>query len=94
MNPVYVSDVVSAVLAALDLKGFHKINVAGPEVVSLKQICEMIGAKIGVKPIFEYDLQSKPRDLIGDIKNMMQLLSPRYMLDEGLNEILNEQRDF
>ena len=95
LNPVYVSDAVSAVLAALDLKGFHKINVAGPEVVSLKQICEMIGEKIGVKPIFEYDLQSKPRDLIGDIKNMKQLLSaPRYMLDEGLSEILNEQRDF
>ena len=39
----------------------------------------MIGEKIGVKPIFEYDLQSKPRDLIGDIKNMMRLLgAPRY----------------
>ena len=88
INPIHVSDVVSSVLAALDLKGFHKINVAGKEVVTLKQICEMIGAKIGVEPIFEYDLKSPPRNLIGDIENMKRLLGPpRFVLNEGLNEM-------
>lgn len=88
INPIHVSDVVSSVIASLDLKGFHKINVAGKEVVSLKQICEMIGAKIGVEPIFEYDLKSTPRNLIGDIENMMRLLGPpRFVLNEGLNEM-------
>lgn len=88
INPIHVSDVVSSVLAALDLKGFHKINVAGKEVVTLKQICEMIGAKIGVEPIFECDLKSTPRNLIGDIENMMRLLGPpRFVLNEGLNEM-------
>ena len=53
LNPIHVSDAVTSFLAALALKGSYKINVAGPEVVSLKQICEMIGEKAGVKPIFE-----------------------------------------
>lgn len=95
LNPVHVSDAVSSVIAALELKGFHKINVAGPEVVSLKQICEMIGDKIGVEPIFEHDLQSIPRHLIGDIDNMTRLLAtPRCFLHEGLNEMINKKKEF
>ena len=90
LNPIHVLDAVSSVLAALELKGFHKINVAGPEVVSLKQICEMIGEKVRVKPIFEYDLQSLPRHLVADISNMTRLLvTPRRFLNEGLDEIIN-----
>jgi len=92
LNPVHVSDAVSSVIAALELKGFHKINVAGPEVISLKKICEMIGDKIGVEPIFEYDLKSKPKNLIGDIDNMTRLLSaPRCFLYKGLNEMINKK---
>ena len=95
LNPIHVSDAVSSVIAALELKGFHKINVAGPEVISLKKICEMIGDKIGVEPIFEYDLKSKPRNLIGDIDNMMRLLSaPCCFLHEGLNEMIDKKKKF
>ncbi len=90
LNPIHVSDAVSSVLAALKLEGSHKINVAGPEVVSLKQICEMIGEKAGVKPIFEHDLHSIPRNLIADITNMTSLLvTPRRFLNEGLVEMIN-----
>ena len=93
LNPIHVSDAVSSVLAALELKGFHKINVAGPEVVSLMQICEMIGEKIGVEPIFEHDLQSTPRHLIGNIDNMKRLLAtPCCFLYEGLDEMINKKK--
>ena len=74
INPIHVSDAVSSVLAALELNGSHKINVAGPEVFSLRVICELIGEKMGVRPIFENDLQSLPRHLVADVTNMMRLL--------------------
>ena len=74
LNPIHVSDVVSSVLAVLDLKGSYKINVAGPSVITLKEICELIGNKVGVKPIFEYDMSSVPRHLVADITNMKKLL--------------------
>jgi len=93
-NPIHVSDAVLSILSALELKGFHKINVAGPEVVSLKQVCEMIGDKIGVEPIFEYDLLGHPRHLIGDIDNMTRLLNaPLCFLHEGLNDMIDEKKE-
>lgn len=89
LNPTHVSDAVSSILSALELNGFHKINVAGPEVVSLKQICEIISKKIEIKPIFNYDLQNTPKHIIGDISNMKRLLkAPLCSLDEGLDEMI------
>ena len=90
LNPIHVSDVVSSVLAVLDLKGSYKINVAGPSVFTLKEICELIGNKVGVKPIFEYDMSSVPRHLVADITNMKKLLiNPRVFLNQGLEEMMN-----
>ncbi len=89
MNPIHVSDAISSVLAALELKGSHKINVAGSRVHSLKSICELIGNKVGVQPIFEHDMQSLPRHMVADITNMMRLLvSPRRSMSEGLDEMV------
>ena len=89
MNPIHVSDSVSSVLAALKLKGSHKINVAGPEVLSLKAICELIGNKVGIQPIFEHDMQSLPRHLVADTTNMTRLLViPRRSMSEGLDEMV------
>ena len=90
LNPIHVSDAVSSILAALELKGSHTINVAGSRVLSLKELSELIGEKVGVKPIFEYDLQSLPRHLVADITNMTRLLvSPRRFLNEGLDEMIS-----
>ena len=90
LNPIHVSDVVSSVLAVLDLKGSYKINVAGPSVFTLKEICELIGNKVGVNPIFEYDMSSVPRHLVADITNMKKLLiNPRVFLNQGLEEMMN-----
>ena len=46
-NPVHVADAVSAIRHALDLEQSHKINVAGPDALSLRQIADSIGARLG-----------------------------------------------
>lgn len=94
-NPIHVSDAVLSILAASALTGSHKINVAGSEVVSLRQICEMIGKKIGIEPIFEDDPEIAPKILVGDIDKMKRLLTtPRCFLDEGLSEMIDANRIF
>lgn len=74
-NPVYVGDAARAVAAALTLPTSALINVAGPEVLCLREIAEAIGHAVGTPPMF-INRESEPRDLIGDITNMVQVLGP------------------
>ncbi|SVE03787.1 uncharacterized protein METZ01_LOCUS456641, partial [marine metagenome] len=53
LNPVHVSDVVCAIRAALSLSGAHTVNVAGPEVYTLRQITSAIGERLGQEPVFD-----------------------------------------
>lgn len=50
INPTYVADAVTAIEADLVLEGSHKINIGGPEVLTMRQIGEMIAGKQSAKP--------------------------------------------
>lgn len=65
VNPVFVDDAVSAFARALDFRGCSIFNVAGPEVVTLRQLCELIGAKLGRAPVYEVDEAATPVDYVG-----------------------------
>lgn len=89
INPIHVSDAVASVMAALNLKGFHKINVAGPEVLSLKKISEIIGVKVGMKPIFKYEGNKNPGNLIGKIEKMRKnLTAPLCFPVDGFDDVI------
>jgi nucleoside-diphosphate-sugar epimerase len=53
INPIHVSDVVKLLDKLIDSSGSFTLNVAGPEILSLKEIADIIGEKLGVKPIYE-----------------------------------------
>ena len=76
INPVHAGDAAQAVKAALSLEGCARINVAGPDVLSMRQICDIIGSKVGREPVYEVDRNAAVRNLIGDIGKMSQLLAP------------------
>ena len=89
INPVHVSDAVRAIQAALDLHGCHRINVAGPDVLSLREICDTIGRKVGVKPIFQINTTATLGNLIAGIENMKKLLvTPIKHFDEGIVDLV------
>ena len=52
LNPTYVADAVSAICRSLVVEGSHKINVAGPEVLSMRAIGETIGQVLSKRPKF------------------------------------------
>ena len=87
-NPVHASDAAQAVAAALGLSGSHVVNVAGPEVLSLRAIAETIGQRLGVAPRFESAGGTAPSS-VADIARMTSLLwEPRARFAERVGEIL------
>jgi UDP-glucose 4-epimerase len=53
LSPVAVSDVVAAIEARLAATDSQTINVAGPEVVGIREIAEALGAILGRSPTYE-----------------------------------------
>jgi nucleoside-diphosphate-sugar epimerase len=91
LNPVYVDDAVKAFAAAIELQGCHVINVAGPDTLSLREIGERVGRRVGRAPVFEL-IDGSPSSYVGDIGHMRALLgAPRTGFDEGIARTL-EQR--
>jgi len=86
MNPIYVMDAANAVCRALELRGSHKINVAGFEVKTLKEIGRQIGAVLGREPIFDIQRQNQPHHLVGATQKMCRLLGqPQVRFEKGIS---------
>jgi UDP-glucose 4-epimerase len=89
INPVHASDAARAIYSAFDLQGCHRVNVAGPDVLSLRDICEIIGKKLGVEPIFDTNASAPVGNLIGDIESMQKLLCiPTKHFVDGIDDLL------
>lgn len=88
INPIHVSDASDAVIASVNLKGSHKINIAGPDVLSLREISEIIGKKLNKKPILKTQ-EAEPKHLFADITKMRSLLcDPQIKFITGIEDLL------
>lgn len=93
INPTYVSDAVEAICGALQLKSSQKINVGGPQVLSLREIGQIIGEAVKKKPNFEINHDVEPPHLIGDISKMSKLLTePTVSFKDGIMRYLDNER--
>lgn len=87
-NPVHVSDAVAALRRCLDLDATQTINIAGPEVLTLREIGIAIGRALGREPLFEVAASGPPHHLVGSTKKMTALLAaPSIRLVEGVREL-------
>jgi UDP-glucose 4-epimerase len=85
INPIYVDDAASAIQKTLSIKGNFKFNIAGPEVLSLRDIVETISESTGIKPVYDIDKTVTPKNLVADIGKMTELLlEPKIKFKEGL----------
>ncbi len=91
-NPTFVSDAVAALLRALVLRGTHVINVAGPEVLSLRRAVDVIGARVGREPRFEVRSGEPPVHLVANTEKMSRLLhAPRVSFERGVQMTLDAE---
>jgi len=88
INPIHVDDAVIAIQNSLSLLGSHKINIAGKEVLSLKQIVEIIETHVGKKAVLKIQNQ-EIKNLVADTEKMERLLHiPSINLKMGLSSIV------
>jgi UDP-glucose 4-epimerase len=88
LNPIHVSDASAAVVAALSNGNSGICNVAGPEVLSLRELCMQIEPLVGRKVIFEA-MPGNPIDVVGDVSMMSaHLHKPTVLPRDGLKDLL------
>jgi nucleoside-diphosphate-sugar epimerase len=87
-NPVHVTDVVEALTRCLRLRGSQVVNVAGPTVLSLRRVGELIGQCVGHLPVFTTDGAAASCDLVADIARMEALLGrPAVQPRQGIEDL-------
>jgi nucleoside-diphosphate-sugar epimerase len=85
VNPIFVNDAVVAFANALDLSGFHIINIAGPDVLHLRRIGEIIGEAVGKQPVFEKK-EGTPVDYVANTEQAVsKLKQPLTSFEEGIS---------
>jgi UDP-glucose 4-epimerase len=66
LNPVFVDDVAEIVVRSLESPVPPILNVAGDEVLSIRDMAETIGRVLGASPVFEEAPGEPPPDLVAD----------------------------
>jgi nucleoside-diphosphate-sugar epimerase len=83
VNPVYVDDAAGAVIGALDAPESLTLNVAGPDVVSLRELSQLAGEQLGREP--RYAIGDPRPDVLASIDALNDAgLGPEVSFAEGL----------
>lgn len=86
----HVDDVVRLVWRLLQDGGPAVLNVAGREVLSVRDIASAVGRLSGVAPVFEEDPEPRPYDLIADTSRLAELSSDFVSFETGLASMLGQ----
>jgi nucleoside-diphosphate-sugar epimerase len=91
LNPVHVDDAVNAIVSVMNLADSRLLNIAGPEVTTLRRICEEMGRLLGRRPVFDVDMIAQPNHLVADIERMSRALgAPETGVAAGIAELLGQ----
>jgi nucleoside-diphosphate-sugar epimerase len=74
MNPIFVDDVAEIVVRALDPDVPPILNVAGDEVLSIREMANAIAGVLGIAPVFEEVPGDPPSDFVADTTLLRQTL--------------------
>jgi nucleoside-diphosphate-sugar epimerase len=89
-NPIHANDAGAAVVAATFLNDNLLVNVAGPEIVTLRSLGEQIGKLVGRRAKFEGAAEAVSPSMVADIGLMRRhLRAPSIGVAEGLAEMIN-----
>lgn len=85
LNPIFVEDAAKTVIAIMKQPGSCIMNVAGDELVSMRELCMRISAIVGKEPVFNLQSDKAASHLIADITKLKALIGNHSVsLDEGL----------
>jgi UDP-glucose 4-epimerase len=90
INPIFVSDAVRAIQAALQVSTSGHFNVAGQDTVTITKLAELIAEVSGKDAPIQHTSSDPGGDLVADTTRMKDILciSPSVPLLEGLRQAL------
>jgi UDP-glucose 4-epimerase len=90
INPIYVEDAIAVFEPALAREGSDLMNVAGDEVVTIRELVSVMEAVTGREARVEHAPGDVDGDLIGDTTRMKDVLgvTPKTPLVEGLRRMV------
>lgn len=95
VNPIFVDDAVDAIVAAVEGRSPSVLNLAGPDVVSIRELAERIGEAVGRTPVIHARREQRSGDLIGATTRLERVLArPLVPLEEGLRAALTPERSY
>jgi nucleoside-diphosphate-sugar epimerase len=88
INPIYNLDLAEILERCLALRESCTLNVAGGEILTMRQIGEIIGEVVGKAPHFTVDTGGDG-DMVGGIRKLEQLLGywPRIPFYTGISQV-------
>lgn len=92
MNPIFGADAAEAIARLVPLRGDATVNVAGPSIVSVREIAEAIARTIGADPRFVVGDAPTGLDRIGDVRLLREMtgFTPTVGFPEGIERMLVE----
>ena len=91
LNPVWIDDLVTGLVLAIDSTVPGTFHFAGSEIVDLRQLATQIGRMINRRPVFRHE-PANPADWhVGDMTLAQSKLGfrPRTDLDHGLGRLID-----
>lgn len=87
INPVHVDDVAELICDLPDISGSRTLNVAGPDVVSIRGIAEAVGLLCDTPPVFEC-VEGPEEMIVADSSGFVSLLRrPPTRFSDGLRTL-------
>jgi UDP-glucose 4-epimerase len=87
INPIHVADAARTVKRVTEEGGPKTVNVAGPEILSIRDIAEAMGRGIDVQPV--YDVFPRGNDLVASTDEMARLSTPpKIRLSDQIPKLL------
>lgn len=91
INPIHISDAVELTSRIIMLEDRYVIiNIAGAEIVNIRQLADLIGKLLQIRPVYENVVDNTILDLIGDTIKMQKLLGylPIVSLKAGIEGLV------
>lgn len=88
-NPIYVEDAALMTVESIFKNTPRLLNIAGVEIVTLKNVVDKIGLILEHSPVYEH-VNEQPENYIADTSLTISLLSsPQTCLQDGLTRFIN-----
>lgn len=98
LSTIFINDILEILTKLIFVNGTHYLNIAGDEVVSIRQIAEIMGMILEKNVKFEIVDKYRSFDLIADLELLKKTLNPNFTpfeigIQKTIRYALNEFSD-